>query len=325
MERLLARLERTPRSVRDRANLTMFIVGGMAITFVMLYQARPGSSSLDARSRSLALTQPWRFVSYLFLPSSVSLIWIIFSLYWTWLIGTNLENEWGSFKLNVYYLLGILGTTAAAWITGLPQTNVWLNTSLFFAFATIFPDYEILLFFVVPIRVKWLALMHRRAASGGTVIDRRQRYSTRAAIAVAIANYFLFFGAHLAALAKGQQLAIGSKRLRRAALRPPPRRSRREEGRTQTHLRDLRQAPIGRRRHPRLQLRKVRRRPARALPRARAQSLERSARRDTPTQQVKTIFAEGLIGDAIRADALRAAFSSGRTRSMIGTSFFCAP
>lgn len=218
MDRLLARLERKlGRFAVER--LTTFIVGGMAIVFVLAY-AKPellGHLTLDP---ARALKEPWRFVTYLFLPTSMQLVWILFSLYWTWLVGTNLENEWGAFKLNVYYLLGALGTTAAAWLTGMPQANFWLNTSLFFAFATIFPNYEILLFFIIPIRVKWLALLTLAlvgyAFIGGDL-------GARAAIAVAFGNYLLFFTGHLVRLARGQQLQM-RQAVRRTSFRPPPER-----------------------------------------------------------------------------------------------------
>lgn len=224
MERLLARLER--RIGRFAIpNLTFWIVGGMALTFILLF-VRPDAIEYLVLDKRLALHQPWRFVSYLFIPSSLSLVWILFSLYWTWLIGTNLEQEWGSFKLNVYYLLGVLGTTAAAWITGIPQTNVWLNTTLFFAFATIFPDYEILLFFIVPIRVKWLALLTGAGIAYYMVVGDN---GMRAAIAVAVVNYFLFFGGHLLALAKGQRLQM-KQAARRTSFRAPVRDIDRTEG-----------------------------------------------------------------------------------------------
>ncbi|MBX3225716.1 MAG: rhomboid family intramembrane serine protease [Labilithrix sp.] len=217
MERLLALLER--RLGRFAIpNLTMIVVGGMAFTFMLLY-TKPELIEYLVLDQRLALKQPWRFITYLFIPRSESLFWILFSLYWTWLVGTNLESEWGAFKLNVYYVIGILGTTAAAWITGQPQGNFWLNTSLFFAFATIFPSYEILLFFIVPIRVKWLAFA-TAALLGWFVIDGDN--GTRAAIVVAFANYLLFFGGHLLALARGQQLQM-KQAARRASFRRPAR------------------------------------------------------------------------------------------------------
>jgi len=216
MDRLLARLERKlGRFAIER--LTSFIVGGMAIVFLLSY-AKPELIDALTLDPSRALKEPWRFVTYFFLPTSFNFIWILFALYWTWLVGTNLENEWGAFKFNVFYLLGALGTTAAAWLTGMPQGNFWLNTSLFFAFATVFPNYEILVFFIIPIRVKWLALLTLGLVGyyffmGGIGV--------KAAIAVAFTNYLLFFGGHLLALARGQQLQM-RQAARRTSFRPPP-------------------------------------------------------------------------------------------------------
>lgn len=218
MDRLLARLDRKlGRFAIER--LPTFIVGGMAIVFVltMMKPELYGQLTLDP---ALALAQPWRFVTYFFLPTSTSLIWVLFSLYWTWLVGSNLEREWGAFKLNVYYLLGALGTTLAAWITKEPQGNFWLNTSLFFAFATVFPNYEIYIFFVVPLRVKWLALLtfayigfHFFSGDVGV----------KAAISVALVNYLLFFTGHLIGLARGKRVEM-RQAARRTSFRPPPER-----------------------------------------------------------------------------------------------------
>jgi membrane associated rhomboid family serine protease len=217
MDRLLARLERRlGRFAIER--LTSFIVGGMAIVFV-LANMKPEMLGYLTLDPSRALHEPWRFVTYLFLPTSMQLIWVLLSLYWTWLVGTNLENEWGAFKFNAYYFVGALGTTAAAWLTGMPQGNFWLNTSLFFAFATVFPSYEILLFFIVPIRVKWLGLISA-ALVGYSFFEGG--LGTKTAIAVAFGNYLLFFGGHLLALARGRQVQA-RQAARRTAFRAPER------------------------------------------------------------------------------------------------------
>src|SRR5688572_29049006 len=189
MQRLLARLERKlGRFAIER--LMTYIVGGMAIVFVLSY-ARPDFLDLLTLDPARALRQPWRFVTYLFIPPDLNLFWILFSLYMTWLIGTNLEHEWGAFKLNVFYLIGMIGTTAAAWITKEPQGNFWLNTSLFLAFATVFPNYEIYIFFLIPIRVKWLGLL---TFAGIVLLFVIGGLGTKIAIAVAFGNYLLFFG-----------------------------------------------------------------------------------------------------------------------------------
>jgi membrane associated rhomboid family serine protease len=187
--------------------------------------ARPEFVRVLELDPAFALKQPWRFVTYLFIPPSWSLFWILISLYFTWLIGTNLESEWGPFKFNVYYLLGALGTTAAAWLTKEPQGNFWLNTSLFFAFATVFPNYQIYLFFFLPIRVKWLALLTFGYIAYAFFMSG---LGTKVAIAVALGNYLLFFAGHLLALARGTE-----KQMQRAVLgksyRAPPTRVEQEK------------------------------------------------------------------------------------------------
>ncbi len=218
MDRLLTRLERRfGRFAIER--LTTFIVGGMAIVF-LLANTKPEFLDYITLDASRALKEPWRFVTFLFIPPRMGLIWFLLSLYWTWLVGNHLESEWGAFKLNAYYLLGILGTTAAAFLIG-PQGGLWLNISLFFAFATIFPNYEILVFFVLPIRIKWLALLTLAPLAYYFVFEGD--LAAKAAIAVAFGNYLLFFTGHLIRLARGQQLQM-RQAARRTSFRPPPER-----------------------------------------------------------------------------------------------------
>jgi membrane associated rhomboid family serine protease len=191
----------------------------MAIVFV-LAMIRPdflGLLALDLRA--VRAGQVWRLVTYLFIPTSRSTFWILFALYWVYIIGQNLEAEWGALKFNLFYLLGMLGTTAAAFITGAPATNEWLNLSLFFAFATIFPDFEIYPIPFIPfsIRVKWLGLL---SAGYVVFVALSGDWGTRAAIVAAFANYLLFFGEHLVALFRGRVLQT-RQAARRTSFKPP--------------------------------------------------------------------------------------------------------
>lgn len=202
MDRLLARLERTFLGRLAIERLALFLTGGMALTFV-LCMLRPEFESQLYLDPSRLTTQPWRLVTYLFLPPSWSLIWILFSLYFFWIMGSGLEQTWGAFKFNVYYLLGAIGTTVVALLTHEPQGNFWLNTSVYLGFATVFPDYTILLFFILPVRIKWLAFVAAGLIGYQFVIGD---VGTKAAIAVSLGNYLLFFGGHLVSLLRGKQL-----------------------------------------------------------------------------------------------------------------------
>lgn len=192
MEKLLARLER--RFGRFAIpNLTWIVAGGMAAAFVISFGRAQFLDLLTLDLDAVRHGQVWRLITYLFIPPALSPIWILFAIYWFWMIGTNLENEWGAFKYNVFYLVGMLGTTLAALLTGGQSTNSALNGTLFLAFATLFPDYQIYLFFFIPIRVKWLGLF---AAAGLVLSAVLGDWGTRGAVIAGSANYLLFFAGH---------------------------------------------------------------------------------------------------------------------------------
>ena len=134
----------------------------------------------------------WRLITFIFSPEATSsLISFLLSLYFYYMIGGALENEWGSFRFNVYYLIGMLGSWLAMLLTGY-GTNTFLNLSLFFAFAIFYPNYEFLLFFILPVKVKWLAWAN--AALYLYIFISTPFWSTRASIVVSLINVFLFFG-----------------------------------------------------------------------------------------------------------------------------------
>ncbi len=133
----------------------------------------------------------WRLITFIFIPPTTSIIWIIFVLYFYYLIGSGLEHEWGSFKFNVYYFLGMLGTIAGSFISGYGYTGVYLNLSLLFAFAFIYPDFQILLFFFIPVKIKYLVWLDWIFFIYGLIFAP---LGDKIAISICIMNYFLFFG-----------------------------------------------------------------------------------------------------------------------------------
>ena len=176
--------------------LIRVIVALNVLVYLMLLTKPDFAEVLTLQPDKVRQGEVWRLVSYVFIPpislkSPFSFLWAFFYLNLLWLMGEGLEQAWGSFKLNVYYLCGMLGTTVAVLLLGAANTTgVWINTSLFFAFATLFPNFPMILY-IIPVRVKWIALFSLAGVVlqllGGT-------FSTRVAILVSLSNYLVFFG-----------------------------------------------------------------------------------------------------------------------------------
>jgi membrane associated rhomboid family serine protease len=215
MERLLARLERWFGRFAI-PHLMAYVAVGTAILW-LLSSSRPEALQrltldLDAVRRG----QVWRLVTFALVPPATSPFGVFMDLYFMWWVGSSLEQHWGAFKLNVYYFIGMLGAIGAAAVTG-HASNFWLNSaSLMLAFATLFPDEQIMLYFVLPIRVKWLgwlgaAFIAYMLATGGM--------GTKVSIAACLAGYVLFFAGHWWDAWKSRNVVV-RQRARRAELEP---------------------------------------------------------------------------------------------------------
>ena len=183
------RLERRARRLAV-PNLMFFISGGMLLVYLLslLFPHLTGLLSLDRAA--LFRGQVWRLLTFLFVPPTTSPLWILFQLYFNCLLGRGLEQQWGVFRFNLYYLCGMVGAILAALLTGY-GTNNYLNLSLFFAFAAFYPDYRLLIFFILPVEIKYLAILDGVLYLLGFVFGT---WASRAAILLSLVNVVIFFG-----------------------------------------------------------------------------------------------------------------------------------
>ena len=171
--------------------LASFLVGMNAVVWVMTL-LRPGFPRLLALAPfALVHGQWWRAVTFLFVPPATGSIWTVFWLLLLYTFAHSLENEWGDFRFNLYYGIGAAATVAASLVSGWPLSNVTLNTSLFLAFAALYPDFEVLVFFVLPVKVRWLAAL---TAASLTWTFLFWGSPARWEVASGLVNYLLFFG-----------------------------------------------------------------------------------------------------------------------------------
>ncbi|MDY2922599.1 MAG: hypothetical protein SOT18_07145 [Eubacterium sp.] len=160
--------------------------------------------------------QVWRLITFLLCPSaggsgSSGLFWFVIMAWVYYSIGSNLERIWGRFRFTLFYLSGIvmilIVTLAAYLIMGIvypaQEVGIWLGMqvtleyvteSLFLAFALVFPDVQFLLFFIIPVKAKWLSIFYF-ALDAYQIIQgiMMKSYYPVALIVVSLINIFIFF------------------------------------------------------------------------------------------------------------------------------------
>ena len=175
-------------------NLMTVIVIGTGIVWLlnMLVYSRTGvniTAWLYFNKAAILKGEVWRIVTFVFVPETYSPFTLVLSLYFYWLIGNSLENAWGSFKFDLFYLCGVIGAIVSGFITGYATVD-YLHLSLFLAFALLYPDHQLLLFFFLPIKVKWLAIID---LVGLVLLFIFSPWVERIALLVSLFNVALFF------------------------------------------------------------------------------------------------------------------------------------
>lgn len=191
-------IDRLERSLGHLAipNLIRIIAIFNALVFV-LYKLNPGFLGMLTLDPAAVLRgEVWRVATYILIPSVggpvVDWLFAALYIYYIWWIGDGLEAAMGSFRVNLFYFLGMLGTTIAAFFS--ESTNFatsMLNSSLFFAFARFYPEQVIYLMALVPVKVKWMAWVSAVFILLAFIFGT---WSYRLAAIAALANFFLFFG-----------------------------------------------------------------------------------------------------------------------------------
>lgn len=178
--------------------LTYVIVGQAMATFLGMQQ-NGIVEQMILDPVAVAHGEYWRLLTFIMVPSltPLSLIFAIFWFYFLWFMGQGLEQEWGSFKLTVYLISGLVFQILVSMLAyllfhiAIVQEGYYWTLSIQLAFAYLYPEFTIYMFMILPIKMRWWAwfigaMLIFQAVTGGT--------AALIVIAASLGNYLIFFG-----------------------------------------------------------------------------------------------------------------------------------
>lgn len=180
---------------RDKGipNLMLYVSLGSALVY--LFSQFSGNYILYyylAFDRELILQgQLWRLISYPLTYGTNSLLLTAISLFCYYSLGRAMENVWGTLKFNLFYLSGVLMMDIFCMLFGGRAGATYLNLSLFLGYATMYPNAQFLLFFIIPVRAWIFALADLALVLLSLLTDP---FPANLFSVISLANYFLFFG-----------------------------------------------------------------------------------------------------------------------------------
>lgn len=181
--------------------LIRYIIGANVVLYFLQMFAGYGTLSFLALEPSAVLRgEIWRIFTYFLFPSEGGVFLLISCMFYYW-IGSSLEQIWGSTKFTVYYFSGVLLTALGAIVVylvdGIPlyiAGAAYINSAMFFAFAIYNGEAIVRVFFIIPIKMKWLAWIEA-GLYGLVVVTSLLVGQLGAAMMpiIALMNLFVFF------------------------------------------------------------------------------------------------------------------------------------
>lgn len=184
-------------------NLTMYIIILYAAGYILELFQPSFLSYLTLEPALILKGQVWRLVTWLLIPPGSLDIFTLIMLAVYYSLGTTLERTWGTFRYNLYIFTGVLSTLIGAFIVcaifaaqgvqvmmGTTFNTYYVSLSIFLAFAVSYPNMQMLLYFIIPIKIKWLALLDGIYILYAFI---RSDWVNRVVIIASLFNFLLFF------------------------------------------------------------------------------------------------------------------------------------
>ena len=195
-------------------NLTVYVIICYVVGYVLMYLNPSLLNMMSLDVAKIMQGQIWRLVTWVIYPPSTGnfILFLISIAFFYYPVGTSLERTWGSFRYTLYIFSGLLFVLIAAFITyfvtggyvvvdgiayvigGGIFTTYYVSLSVFLAYAASYPDMQILLYFVIPIKMKWMAGVYVAIVLYQMITYLRAGLWVMAVpIAASLLNFVLFF------------------------------------------------------------------------------------------------------------------------------------
>ncbi len=174
-------------------NLMLYISLGCAVTYAFtLFSDNMVLFNLLSFDRTAIFQgQIWRLFTYPLVFSNGNILTTAISLVCYYSLGRSIENLWGTFRFNLFYFSGVIMMDIYCMIFGGSANTYYLNTSLFLAYATIYPNAQFLFMYIIPVRAWIFAVIDLVLVVYGLVV---YPFPQNLFSVISLANYFLFFG-----------------------------------------------------------------------------------------------------------------------------------
>ena len=179
-------------------NLALYLIGGQIVFFGLSLLGRFDVRRIMLWPAAILEGEWWRLLTFPFVPpvsgqvSMTGAVFLALSWYFFHMISQALENYWGTFRFNLFFLIGGVLTVAVSFLTPDYATGYeFFAVSVFLAFAFLNPDFEHYLFYILPVKIKWFALV---AWLGFAYAFVTGDWNARFAVLAATGNFFLFLG-----------------------------------------------------------------------------------------------------------------------------------
>jgi len=192
-------------------NITLYIVIAQVFVLLAVLLGQIQLSQLHLWPVLVTQGEVWRLFTFVAVPPSTGML-VAFALYLFYLYGNALEDYFGVVRYNLFLLVGYLLTVGLAFISPYAAaTNLFLGGAVFLAFAFLNPDFTLNLFFILPVKIKWIALI-TWVFYGFTFIVGGA--TERLGVLAATGNFLIFFGKDVI-----QRVRTGRHRVKQQAKR----------------------------------------------------------------------------------------------------------